>query len=199
MFDDAASAFAEMALLTATATGAPAGNSAEALNGKALEYAAQAFKVTEQSRARSLLDLLSETNGAVTEGIPADLLKRKQDNLDRQQEIAEVLTGISLSTDADKKKPSDLESELEKLQADFEEIENQIRTASPRYANLTGGKTLSLAEVRELCLTIKLCCSNTVWEERLHIFGLSRSPAYPSTNCRLGQLSTNWRRICVRN
>jgi CHAT domain-containing protein/tetratricopeptide (TPR) repeat protein len=152
VFDDGASAFAEMALLSAGAAGAPAAGSAEALTGKALEYAAQAFRITEQSRARSLLDLLSETNAAVTEGIPANLLKRKQDNLDRQQEIAEELTGISLSADNDKKKPSDLESELEKLQIEFEEIENQIRTASPRYANLTAGKPLSLAEVQSTVL-----------------------------------------------
>ena len=144
VFDDAASAFAEMALLSAPA----AGSSAEALSGKPLEYAAEAFKITEQSRARSLLDLLSETNAAVTEGIPPDLLKRKQNNLDRQQEIAETLTGISLSADSDKKKPSDLESDLEKLQTEFEEVENQIRTASPRYAGLTAGKPLSLAEVQ---------------------------------------------------
>ncbi len=144
VFDDAASAFAEMALLSAAA----AGSGAEALSGKPLEYAAEAFKITEQSRARSLLDLLSETNAAVTEGIPPDLLKRKQNNLDRQQEIAETLTGISLSADSDKKKPSDLESDLEKLQTEFEEVENQIRTASPRYAGLTAGKPLSLAEVQ---------------------------------------------------
>ncbi len=149
VFDDAANAFAEMTLLSMPA---PAGSSssvaAEALSGKALEYAAEAFTITEQSRARSLLDLLSETNAAVTEGIPADLLKRKQDNLDRQQEIAEQLTGISLTADKDKKKPSDLEAELEKLQTDFDDIENQIRTASPRYASLTAGKPLSLAEVQ---------------------------------------------------
>jgi CHAT domain-containing protein/tetratricopeptide (TPR) repeat protein len=150
VFDDGASAFAEMALLTASPAGAA--TKAENLTGKALEYAATAFRITEQSRARSLLDLLSETNAAVTEGIPADLLKRKQDNLDRQQELAEELTGISLSADADKKKPSDLESELEKLQTEFEEIENQIRTASPRYANLTAGKPLSLAEVQSTVL-----------------------------------------------
>ncbi|MEP6568301.1 MAG: CHAT domain-containing tetratricopeptide repeat protein [Acidobacteriota bacterium] len=152
VFDDAANAFAEMAQLTAPDVGASGGNSAEALSGKALEYAAEAFKITEQSRARSLLDLLSETNAAVTEGIPADLLKRKQDNLDRQQEIAEILTGISLSPDSDKKKPSDLESDLEKLLSEFEEIENQIRTANPRYANLTAGKPLSLTEVQSSVL-----------------------------------------------
>jgi CHAT domain-containing protein len=92
------------------------------------------------------------TGQAAIKGIPPDLLKRKQDNLDKQQEIAEALTGISLAADSDKKKPSDLESDLEKLQTEFEEIENQIRTASPRYASLTGGKPMSLAEVQSSVL-----------------------------------------------
>jgi CHAT domain-containing protein/tetratricopeptide (TPR) repeat protein len=141
VFDETASALAEMALLTSPASNAP-------LSGKALDYVAEAFKVTEQSRSRSLLDLLSETGTAITEGIPPELLKRKQDNLDRQQEIAEELTGVSLVADKEKKKPSELEGELEKLQTEFDEIENQIRTASPRYASLTAGKPLSLAEVQ---------------------------------------------------
>ncbi len=148
VFDETATALAEMALLSA-----PAANGE--LSGKALDYAAEAFKVTEQSRARSLLDLLSETGASITEGIPAELLKRKQDNLDRQQEIAEELMGISLSTDQQKKKPSESEAELEKLQTEFDDIENQIRTASPRYASLTAGKPLSLAEVQQQVLDDK--------------------------------------------
>lgn len=155
VYDDAANAFAEMALLSASADGATPSAKAEGLNGKALEYASEAFRITEQSRARSLLDLLSETNASLTEGIPAELLKRKQDNLDRQQEIAEQLTGIDVSPDSDKRKPSDLEDELEKLQASFEEIENQIRTASPRYANLTAAKPLGLAEAQSTLLDEK--------------------------------------------
>lgn len=141
VFDETASTLAEMALLAAPAANAP-------LSGKALEYAAEAFQVTEQSRSRSLLDLLSETGASITAGIPPELFKRKQDNLDRQQEIAEELTGISLTPDKEKKKPSELEAELEKLQIDFDEIENQIRTASPRYASLTASKPLTLAEVQ---------------------------------------------------
>ena len=155
VYDDAANAFAEMALFNGVPDGSAPVGKAEGLNGKALEYAAEAFRITEQSRARSLLDLLSETNAAITEGIPADLLKRKQDNLDRQQEIAEQLTGIDVSPVTDKKKPSDLEDELEKLQASFEEIENQIRTASPRYANLTAAKPVTLADVQSTLLDDK--------------------------------------------
>jgi CHAT domain-containing protein/predicted negative regulator of RcsB-dependent stress response len=145
VFDETTTDLAEMSLLAA-----PAGSGA--LSGKALDYAAEAFKVSEQSRARSLLDLLSETGTSITEGIPADLLKRKQDNLDRQQEIAEDLLGVNLNPDQQKKKPSELEAELEKLQTDFDNIENQIRTASPRYASLTGGQPLSLADVQQRVL-----------------------------------------------
>jgi CHAT domain-containing protein len=143
VYDEAASAFADMALLSA------AGNAS--LNGKALDYAAESFRIAEAGRARSLLDMLGEVNAQITEGVPADLLKKKQDNLDRQQQIAEQLTGIALSGDQ-KQKPSDLENELDKLQTEFDQIENQIRTASPRYAALTSTQPLTLADVQQKVL-----------------------------------------------
>jgi CHAT domain-containing protein/predicted negative regulator of RcsB-dependent stress response len=142
VFDEAAMANAALALLTSPSATGP-------LSGKALEYASEAFRINEQSRARSLLDMLNETDAAITEGVPADLLKRKQENLERQQDIADVLTGVNISNEEIKKKPSELDSDLEKLQAEFEEIENQIRTASPRYATLTANKPLTLSEVQQ--------------------------------------------------
>ena len=145
VFDEAATALATMAFLNSPTPGAP-------LDGKALEYAGEAFKVTEQTRSRSLLDLLAETNSQITEGVPADLLKRKQDNLEAQQEIAEQLIGIRVTADQHPKKPSDLEADLEKLQTEFDQIENQIRTASPKYAALTAAQPLSLAEVQQKVL-----------------------------------------------
>ena len=142
VFDEAANANAAMALLSGSTPGAP-------LSGKALEYASEAFRINEQSRARSLLDLLSETDASITEGVPADLLKRKQENLDRQQDIADMLTGVNVSSEELKQKPAELDAELEKLQTEYEEIENQIRTASPRYASLTSNKPMTLAEVQQ--------------------------------------------------
>jgi CHAT domain-containing protein/tetratricopeptide (TPR) repeat protein len=143
VYDEASAAFAEMALANSTGAGV--------LSGKALDYAAESFRITEAGRARSLLDMLSEVHAQITEGVPADLLKKKQDNLDRQQAIAEQLTGIAL-TGNDKQKPSDLEAELDKLQTEFDEIENQIRTASPKYAALTAMQPLSLADVQQKVL-----------------------------------------------
>src|SRR5436190_16883646 len=144
VYDEASSAFAEMALLNAGAGGA-------ALSGKALDYAAESFRITEAGRARSLLDMLGEVNAQITDGVPADLLKRKQDNLDRQQQIAQQLTGIAVSAEQ-KDKPSDLEKELDKLQTEFDQIENQIRAASPKYAALTAAQPLSLTDVKQKVL-----------------------------------------------
>ncbi|MGZ5481926.1 MAG: CHAT domain-containing tetratricopeptide repeat protein [Pyrinomonadaceae bacterium] len=151
VYDEAVAAFAEMAL-----TSSPAG---QPLSGKALDYAAEALRISEQARARSLLDMLAEVNAQITAGVPADLLKRKQENLNRQQEIAAQLTGVSVATDQ-KAKPSDLEKELETLQTEFDQIENQIRTASPRYASLTATQPSSLADIQQ-----KVLDDNTVMLE----------------------------------
>lgn len=148
VYDEAASAFAEMALLSG---GAGASPGSAPLSGKALDYAAESFRITEAGRARSLLDMLGEVNAQITEGVPADLLKRKQDNLDRQQEIAQQLTGVSLAADQ-KEKPSQMDADLDKLQTEYDDIENQIRTASPRYAALTGAQPQTLADVQQKVL-----------------------------------------------
>ncbi len=188
VYDEAASAFAEMALLNSTSGGA--------LAGKALDYAAESFRITEAGRARSLLDMLGEVNAQITEGVPADLLKRKQDNLGRQQEIAETLTGVSLAADQ-KQKPSDLEKELDKLQTDFDDIENQIRTASPRYAALTGSQPQSLADTQQKVLddgTVLL--EYSLGHDSSYLFAVGRSSASlfklsPRTD--LDKLATDFR------
>ena len=168
VFDEAAGAYAAMALTSSTA-GAP-------LSGKALEYASEAFRINEQSRARSLLDMLAETDAAITEGVPAELLKRKQENLERQQNIADMLTGINVSTEELKQKPAELDAELEKLQTEFEELENQIRTASPRYATLTANKPLTLAEVQQNVLDDQtVLVEYALQAEESYLFAASKS------------------------
>lgn len=188
VYDEAAAAFAEMALLNS-----PAG---EPLTGKPLEYAAESFRITEAARARSLLDMLGEVNAQITEGVPPDLLKRKQENLDRQQEIAEQLTGISLSGDQ-KEKPSQLEANLDKLQIEFDEIENQIRTASPRYAALTAPQPQTLTDVQQKVLddgTVLL--EYSLGSDSSYLFAVTRSSVSlfklpPRSN--LDKLATDFR------
>jgi CHAT domain-containing protein len=186
VYDEAAETFAALALLNSTDA---------ALSGKALDYAAESFRIAEEGRARSLLDMLGEVNAQITEGVPAELLKQKQDNLDRQQAIAAQLTGISLSQE--QKKPSDLETELDKLQVEYDDLENQIRTASPRYAALTSGQPLTLPDVQQ-----KVLDDNTVLLEyslgtdTSYLFAVTRSGLSLfklSSRADLNKLATDFR------
>ncbi|MDQ3586448.1 MAG: CHAT domain-containing protein [Acidobacteriota bacterium] len=142
VFDEASGALAEMALMSA-----PAG--AATLDGQSLAYAAEAFRIVEQGRARSLLDMLSESRAEITEGVPAELLKRKQENLEQQQDIAQQLTGVSLTNEPPQESLDKLEGKLETLAVEYDSIENQIRAASPRYASLTAAQPLTLEAVQQ--------------------------------------------------
>jgi CHAT domain-containing protein/tetratricopeptide (TPR) repeat protein len=144
VYDEAAGALAAMALL--------AGKPGAQLDGSALNYAAEAFKIAEQGRARSLLDMLSEAHAEITQGIPPELQQQKRDNLERQQEIAEQLTGVKVTEGAPDKSVQDLEAELNQLETEYDSIENQIRAANPRYASLTGAQPLTLADVQQQVL-----------------------------------------------
>lgn len=145
LFDEASSALAEMALMSA------APEAGKPLKEPALAYAAEAFQVVERGRARALLDLLSEAGTNISEGVSPELFKTKQANLDRQAEVARELLGVSLS-DKSAKSVTDLEKEADDLQDKYVSIENRIRAESPRYKALTETQPLTLAEVRQQVL-----------------------------------------------
>ncbi|HZH29957.1 MAG TPA: CHAT domain-containing tetratricopeptide repeat protein [Pyrinomonadaceae bacterium] len=145
VFDEASSALAAAALEAAADKNAP-------LAGNALALAAESFRVVEQGRARSLLDMLGETGTTISEGIPAELLRRKRENLERQQEIAQQITGVSLTGEPPKEGIEQLEEQLETLSVEYDSLENQIRAASPRYGALTSAQPLALAEVQQKVL-----------------------------------------------
>ncbi|HEX8633613.1 MAG TPA: CHAT domain-containing protein [Pyrinomonadaceae bacterium] len=162
VFDEAASVLAELVLMNeppaprqqqASAHASNAAQAARPLTGQALAYAAEAFRIVEQGKARSLLDMLGEASTGVREGAPAALLERKAANMARQQEIANLLGGVSLAGgNAPTSTVAELETELERLSVEFDSLENQIRTSSPRYAALVQAKPLTLAEVQRQVL-----------------------------------------------
>lgn len=144
VFDEASSALAEMALMSAQPT------SNKAFEGPALDYAAKAFEVVERGRARSLLDLLGETGTNIREGVSPELFKRKQENLDQQALVAQLLMGVALT---DRPLPVEAwEKEADRLQIEGGSIENQIRAESPRYKTLTSTQPLTLAQVQQQVL-----------------------------------------------
>jgi CHAT domain-containing protein len=179
VFEEATAALAEMAIAEANGAASATSDgpaSTRPLEGKALAYATEALTVAERGRARSLLDMLSEGGGEITEGVPAELLQKKRENLRRQQEIAALLTGVSLGGDVSKDALEDAEKNLNTLQSEYESIENQIRTASPRYAALTSPGTLTLEEIRQKVLDEQTALLEySLGKERSYLFAVTRA------------------------
>ncbi|MCP9495300.1 MAG: CHAT domain-containing protein [Pyrinomonadaceae bacterium MAG19_C2-C3] len=153
VYDEAAEVITELALVAAglpmTTTEA---KPATVLNGYALTLAAESFKISEQARARSLLDMLAESRTRITADVPPAIAKRKSEITARQSEIVRILTGASLPADRATATVPVLEAELARLSGEAEALENQIRTGNARYANLTAGRPLTLAEVQQQVL-----------------------------------------------
>jgi CHAT domain-containing protein/predicted negative regulator of RcsB-dependent stress response len=162
VFDEATGVLAELVLMNAPpasrgrAVASAHASNAEAarpLEGQSLTYAAEAFRIVEQGKARSLLDMLGDARAQVREGVPAALLEQKAANMARQQEIANLLGGVGLPGGAPPTQTvAELEAELDRLTVEFDSVENRIRTSSPRYAALVRAEPLTLAEVQRQVL-----------------------------------------------
>ena len=144
--------FAEAAALNAEMALAAKGNNPTATTASSLRFTAEGFRITEQGRARSLLDVLADGHAEISAGVPPDLIKRRSENLANQQLIGAQLTGVSLAGETPKQTFTELEAELERLAAEFESLENQIKAASPRLNSLVHTRSLTLDEVQRRVL-----------------------------------------------
>lgn len=145
VFEQAAALNAEMAL-------AAQGNDPTAATGSSLRFTAEGFRIAEQGRARSLLDVLADGHAVISAGVPPDLIKRRSENLANQQLIGAQLTGVALAGETPKQSFSELEAELERLAVEFESLENQIKATSPRLNSLVHTRALTLDEVQRRVL-----------------------------------------------
>ena len=104
---------------------------------------AKAFEASERARARSLLELLSESQADIREGVDPSLLAQErslQANLRAKSEQRIRTQNASL------------EKDIDSLTAQYHEVEAKIRSVSPRYAALTQPQPLSLAEIQKQLL-----------------------------------------------
>jgi CHAT domain-containing protein/tetratricopeptide (TPR) repeat protein len=117
----------------------------------AAAFDAVALAVSERARARSLLELLEESRADIRQGVDGSLLDRErslQQRLNaRAAEQARLLNRKHTPEQADA-----IAKEIAAITAEYEEVQTQIRTRSPRYAALTQPQPLGLAEIQQQAL-----------------------------------------------
>jgi len=114
-------------------------------------YDGLALEASERGRARSLLEILSEGHADIRQGVDPALLDKErglQQLLDgKSNRLTRLLLGEHTGEHA-----STAKKEIEDLQSQYQEVEAQIRSASPRYAALTQPQPATLKEIQQKIL-----------------------------------------------
>jgi CHAT domain-containing protein/Tfp pilus assembly protein PilF len=115
-------------------------------------YDKQAFNISERSRARTLLEQLTEANANIKEGIDPELLAHEK-ALQSQLYATEKQR---LEINSNPKSPPDQKATIDKqytnLLAQYQTLQNEIRAKSPKYAALKYPQPLTLALVQNQLL-----------------------------------------------
>jgi CHAT domain-containing protein len=110
-------------------------------------YSASAFEASEQARARSLLESLTDSGVDLRAGVDAALLRREQAAklaLERWSERSRQPD----ESGAGKHDARRLASDYRDLEERYQQIAAEIRSRSPRYAALTRPRPSSLREIQ---------------------------------------------------
>ncbi len=111
-------------------------------------YHREALAASERTRARALLDLLTETRQEIRQGVEPALRERRS-ALERRLS-AKAARRTALLARADSEEAAAVERELGFILHQLERVEADIRHTSPRYADLSRPRSLSAGEIQAL-------------------------------------------------
>jgi CHAT domain-containing protein len=115
-------------------------------------YDTTALEASERSRGRSLLELLQESNANIREGISPDLLQQEKSLQQQLDAIEKQRIETISSPNPNPTKIAEIDKQRLALLEQYQQIQAQIRTASPRYAALTQPQPLTLPEIQKQIL-----------------------------------------------
>lgn len=110
-----------------------------------------AFQVNERSRARSLLELLNESQANIRQGVTPDLLEKERSLQEKYNLKTSALTRLFTTKNTEAQAVT-LRREIDELKREYERVQAEIRANSPRYAALTQPQPLTLAEIQQQVL-----------------------------------------------
>ncbi|MDJ1182914.1 tetratricopeptide repeat protein [Roseofilum casamattae] len=114
-------------------------------------YDARAININERSRARSLLELLTEANTDIRKGVDPDLVlqeRRLQQQLDALDRREVALNRGELTEE----QVMNLRQERQYLLDRYKNLQTKIRETSPSYAALTQPKPITLEKIQQQLL-----------------------------------------------
>ena len=111
------------------------------------DYSAQALQASERARARSLLDMLSESRADIRQGVNPELVRRERELQDLLNGKADALLQARQRKGGEAQ-ASVIAKDLDALTGELQQLQTRIRQQSPRYATLTQPQPLNLKELQ---------------------------------------------------
>ncbi|HLJ86070.1 MAG TPA: CHAT domain-containing protein [Candidatus Angelobacter sp.] len=154
-----------------------------------------AFQVLERSRARSLVEMLSEAHTNIHTGVNPNLLEQERSlraritsRSDRRMKM------MPRETPADQ--VAAVESELAELLGQYQKVEGAIRSSSPSYASLIQPQPLTASQVQETLLDEDtLLLEYALGEERSYVWAISRTQVASSELSKRSEIEEAARRV----
>jgi CHAT domain-containing protein/tetratricopeptide (TPR) repeat protein len=134
-----------------------------------------ALEASERARARSLLELLTESRADIRQGVDASLLERERSLQQRLNARAAAQVRL-LNRKHTPEQAAAAAKEITAITSEYEETQAQIRARSPRYAALTQPQPLGLTEIQQQLLDPDtLLLEYALGKERSHLWVVSRN------------------------
>jgi CHAT domain-containing protein/tetratricopeptide (TPR) repeat protein len=114
-------------------------------------HAAAALTVSERARSRVLLESLLDARVDLRQGIEPALLERER-SLQKQLGAASAQLSRSLAGSGRETQAASSAQQLERLTAEYQGLESEIRERSPRYAAFTQPRPLDAAAIQRSVL-----------------------------------------------
>src|SRR5579864_987125 len=132
----------------------------------------RAFEVLEGSRARTLVEMLSQAHINLTQGGDSAILVRER-TLQRALQAKTELRIKLITSEHSENQISKLDREIEDLLMQARDVKTQLRLKSPSYAALTEPTQLSAAEIQSLLDENTLLLEYSLGEHRSHVWAVT--------------------------
>ena len=138
-------------------------------------YDAEAFHISERSKARNLLELLAEANVDIREGVEPELVIQERSLQQQLDSIEQRRIELYNSENDNLEQKTAIEQERQYLLRKYEEVQAEIREQSPGYAAITQPQPLTLEQVQQQILDDEtLLLQYFIGEKRSFVWAITK-------------------------
>jgi CHAT domain-containing protein/tetratricopeptide (TPR) repeat protein len=133
-------------------------------------FVEEALIASERSRARAFVELLAEAGANIRQGVDPAVLKREKELQSLLAAYARYQMEVTGSAESNQVKVNE---RLDRLKAEYEELQTKVRNESPQYQMLTRPRALTIKEIQSQLRPDDLLLEYSLGEERSYLWAVT--------------------------